>query len=100
MNAYKAGDRSLEAEFYQRVREQSSSNETLLLHHQPWLKQWARSLVDFLTGVQPLSIRKKTLKNGTSQWIVYEASSDTRRVFDTARDVRVWLEVRGQRGNQ
>jgi len=90
MNSHTASNCSLEAEFYRITRKRSQP-------HQSVLKSWAQVLIDFLTGAQPLSIRRQTQKNGTFQWIVYDAASDTRCVFDTEQAVRVWLETRHQR---
>jgi len=93
MNSHAPNSRSLEAEFHQIVTGHSAFKEKASSRQcQPWLKKWTRGLVDFLTGVQTLSIRERTRKDGTSQWLVYEAASDTRHVFDTEQDVRVWLE--------
>ena len=86
MNAHVTKGRSLETEFRQIVGKQPRQDSRRL-------KRWFASVIDFLTGAQPISIREKTLKNGLSQWVVYEASSDTRRVFDTAQAVCIWLET-------
>lgn len=55
---------------------------------------WGLSLVNFLTGKQTLSVREKRLKSGERQWRVYDAHSDTHRVFDSEAAVRSWLEQR------
>jgi len=56
--------------------------------------QWGRALVNFLTGKQTLSIKEKRLQNGERQWHVYDAPSDTHRVFESEHAVRSWLEQR------
>ncbi|MGD1866672.1 MAG: hypothetical protein ACFB0D_19145 [Phormidesmis sp.] len=91
MNSHANSSHSLEAEFHRILRKRS-------YQHQGRWKQWTQRLFDFLTDTQPLSIRQKTRRDGSSQWIVYEASSDTRCVFDTEQDVRIWLEERHKRG--
>ncbi len=57
-------------------------------------QRWAQALLDFFTGQQTLSIRKKQLKNKTIQWIVYDPHRDSRHVFDSEAAVRDWLEQR------
>ncbi len=86
-NFHAPSSHSLESEFYRIVGSKAPARI-------PKLKRCTQALVDFLTGAQTLSIREKMLANGTSQWIVYEASSDTRLVFDTEQDVRIWFETR------
>ncbi|MEL6552743.1 MAG: hypothetical protein AAFQ63_04665 [Cyanobacteria bacterium J06621_11] len=94
MNSHANNSRSLEAEFHQILRKQSNQR---YLQRKQWIKTLFELLFDFLTGTQPLSIRQKTNKDGTSQWIVYEYASDTRCVFDNEQDVRVWIEKKHQR---
>ncbi|MGD1898692.1 MAG: hypothetical protein ACFB16_17270 [Phormidesmis sp.] len=124
MNSRSNSDYSLEAEFHQTLLRHSSSSSfeavaPTSLHpsqarsqtrSQTRFQRWIQvlldslsdslfdSLFDFLLGAQSLSIRQTTGKNGASQWIVYEPTSNTRRVFDSEQDVRIWLEERPQLG--
>ncbi|MGI8934174.1 hypothetical protein [Leptolyngbya sp. BC1307] len=79
---------SLEAEFCQVVR------QGRLRSRQKRIRQWAKAVIDFLTGQQTLSIRKQLSADGTVQWMVYDPDSGSRRLFNSEQAVRVWLEQR------
>lgn len=59
-----------------------------------WRQRWVKSLVNFLVGAQTISITEKLMPNGSSRWIVYDPSSDTRHIFTSRAAVRTWLEQR------
>ena len=88
--------RSLEAEFQQILEQQQQALQGAAqsFKKQHWLTRGLNALIDFLTGQQQLSIRAKTLKDGSVQWIVYDPSTDSREVFRSQQAVRVWIEGR------
>ncbi|MGB7085999.1 MAG: hypothetical protein WBD47_10625 [Phormidesmis sp.] len=49
--------------------------------------------MNFFTGKQTLSIRRRSRSNGTTQWIVYDPHRNDRHVFDSEQAVRAWLET-------
>ncbi len=90
---------SLESEFRQivsRQRECSKPDQKDYLNQRQagWMRRWSGWLLDFFTGSQRLSVRQRSLPNGTLQWIVYDPDAERSRVFDSEQAVRAWLEQR------
>lgn len=84
----KLAARSLEAEFTQVLRSRRKQEQ-----FSNWKKRFVRSLINFLTGTQAISVREQ-IKNGSVQWTVYDPHREVRKVFYSEQAVRVWLEQR------